>query len=184
MGQKLGIGLCPLFREGKVGLYLTQRRLGRGLPQYQVASWCIHPWGHNKNGPKIGEGAPPPFGKGARSTSNKVTWAEAYLHAKCHLDPSSRLATINMGQKFGKGAPPPFWGGRTGSPSNTKSPGLRPTSTPSGIWMHQAIWPQQKWAEKKNLGGGGSAPFWRGGAGPHLTQSRLGWGLPPYQVAS
>jgi len=29
-----------------------------------------------------------------------------------------------------------------------------------------------------------SVPIWRGGAGPHLTQCRLGRGLPPYQVAS
>jgi len=34
------------------------------------------------------------------SPSNKVPWAEAYLHAKYHLDPSSHLATINMGGKF------------------------------------------------------------------------------------
>jgi len=33
-------------------------------------------------------------------------WAEAYLHAKYHLDPSSRLAIINMGRKCG--ALPPF----------------------------------------------------------------------------
>ena len=31
---------------------------------------------------------------------------------------------------------------RTGSPSNTKSPGLRPTSIPSGISMLPAVWPQ------------------------------------------
>ena len=29
-----------------------------------------------------------------------------------------------------------------GSPSNTKSPGLRPTSMPSAILMHPAVWPQ------------------------------------------
>jgi len=32
--------------------------------------------------------------------------------------------------------------------------------------------------------GGVSVSLWRGGLGPHLTQSRLGWGLPPYQVVS
>ena len=35
----------------------------------------------------------------------------------------------------------PFWGGG-GSPSNTNSPGLRPTSIPSGILMHPAVWAQ------------------------------------------
>ena len=33
--------------------------------------------------------------------SNTVAWAEAYLRAKCHLDPSSRSVTMNMGRKFG-----------------------------------------------------------------------------------
>jgi len=32
--------------------------------------------------------------------------------------------------------------GRAGSPSNTMWPGPRPTSIPSGILMHPAVWPQ------------------------------------------
>ena len=72
---------------------------------------------------------------------HKVAWAEAYLRANCHLDPSSRLATIDMGRKLG-GFAPPFWGG-AGSPSNTKWLWPRPTSLPSGILIHPAIWPQQ-----------------------------------------
>ena len=35
----------------------------------------------------------------------KVTWAEAYLHTKSHLSPSSRLATGNIGRKLGGCAP-------------------------------------------------------------------------------
>jgi len=31
---------------------------------------------------------------------HKVTWAEAYLHTKCHLSPSSRLATRDIGRKL------------------------------------------------------------------------------------
>ena len=38
-----------------------------------------------------------------------MAWAEAYLHAKCHLDLSSRLATIDMGRKLGGCAA--FWEG-------------------------------------------------------------------------
>ena len=71
------------------------------------------------------------------------------LHAKCHLDPSSRLATIDMGRKLGA---PPFWGGEAGSPSNTMSLGPRPTLVPSGILIHPAIWPQQVWGKN----------WWRG----------------------
>jgi len=41
----------------------------------------------------------------------------------------------------------PFLGWLVGSPSNTMSSGLRPTSIPSGILIHPAVWPQQTWAE-------------------------------------
>jgi len=40
---------------------------------------------------------------------DNVAWAEAYLHAKWHLDESSRIATIDMGRKLGAGAVPPSW---------------------------------------------------------------------------
>jgi len=36
-----------------------------------------------------------------------VAWAEAYRRTKWHLDPSSRLATIDMGRKLGA---LPLWG--------------------------------------------------------------------------
>jgi len=34
------------------------------------------------------------------SPSNSMVWAEANLCTKCHLDPSSRLATTEIGQKL------------------------------------------------------------------------------------
>jgi len=52
MGRKLGEGLCP-FLGGELGPHLTQCRLGRGLSFYQVASWSIEPFGHNRYRPKI-----------------------------------------------------------------------------------------------------------------------------------
>ena len=63
-----------------------------------------------------------------------------------------RLARIDMGRKGGLLYP--FQGG-AGSPSNTMWPWLRPTSVPSALLIHPAVWPQQTWAE--NWGGG--APF-------------------------
>jgi len=57
-----------------------------------------------------------------------VAWAEAYLHAQYHLDPSNRVDTIDMGQNWGVLGP--RFGG-LGSPSNTMSPGWRPTSVPT-----------------------------------------------------
>jgi len=67
----------------------------------------------------------------------------------------------------------PFWRGGVGFPSNTKSLGPRPTSIPSGILIHAAIWPQQTWAEN----GGALSPFWGEELGRHLTQ--CGHGLRP-----
>ena len=90
---------------------------------------------------------------------SRLAWSEAYLHTKWHLDPCSRLATVDMRQKLGA---LPLFVERAGYPSNPKSPGLMPTSIPSVILMHPAVWPQQKCAENS---GGGLAPFWGRGAG-------------------
>ena len=79
------------------------------------------------------------------------------------------VVTIDMGQKLG-GVGVPFF---------LKSPGPRPTSIPSGILVHPAVWPQRTLAENWGL-----CPFRGGKMGPHLTQCRIGRGLPPYQVAS
>jgi len=99
-----------------------------------------------------------------------------YLTTKWHLDPSSSLAATDMGQNWGECCA--TFGGDE-SPSNTMLPGPRPTSVPSGILIHPAIWPQQTWAESWGL-----YPFRGGELGPHLTQCCLGWGLPPCQVSS
>ena len=117
IGRKLG-GLCP-FRGGELGPHLTQCCLGWGLPPYQVVSWYIQPFGHNISGPKIG-GSAPFWGRGAGFPSSTM-WPVAHLHAKYHLDPSSRLATIDIGRKLEGSAP--FLGGGDRSPSYTKSPG-------------------------------------------------------------
>jgi len=83
-----------------------------------------------------------------------------------------------MDRKLGRGLRP-FRGGGAGSPSNTKSLGPRPSSIPSDILIHAAIWPQQIWAE--NLGG--CAPLADGELGPRLTQCGQSRGLPACQVA-
>jgi len=57
------------------------------------------------------------------------------------------------------GLHPSFWGGGAGFPSNTKSPGHRPTSIPSGIVIYAAIWPQQIWAENWR-----AVPLWGRGS--------------------
>ena len=51
---------------------------------------------HNKHGPKTGGLYPPFFGGGSWVlVYHNVAWAEAYHRTKWHLDPSSRLATID-----------------------------------------------------------------------------------------
>ena len=78
------------------------------------------------HGSKRGEAAVPPLRGGKRrgrrgpgSPYNNVAWAEVYFRTKCHLDPSSCLATIDMGRKLGGSTP--FWGRGAKSPSNIMS---------------------------------------------------------------
>ena len=135
MGPKGG-DFCVPFEGELQGPCLTQCGLGRGLLPYQVASSSIQPFGHNKHGTETG-GALPLLG------------GSATLRIKWRLDPFSRLATIDMDQKL-VGAVPFLLQG-AGSPSNTKSPGPRHTSVPSGILVHPAVWPQRTLAENWGL---------------------------------
>ena len=66
--------------------------------------------------------------------SHRAPSALWHLKNKCSLtsEMGDHLATTDMDEKLG-GA---------GSPSNTMSPGPRPTSLPSGILIHPAVWPQ------------------------------------------
>jgi len=50
------------------------------------------------------------------------------------------LATVDMDRNVG--AAVPLSVGEAEPPSNTMSPGLRPTSAPNGILIHPAAWPQ------------------------------------------
>ena len=47
--------------------HLTQCRPDRSLPPYQVTTWSIHLFGHNKHGPKSGGGCCATFGAGKLS---------------------------------------------------------------------------------------------------------------------
>jgi len=46
-------------------------------------------------------GAVPLSGEGRIPIKHSVAWAKIYRHTKWHLDPSSRLATTDMGRKSG-----------------------------------------------------------------------------------
>jgi len=51
-------GAPPPFGGGVLGAHLTECHLGRGLTLYQVASWSIKPFGHNRYRLKIWGSAP------------------------------------------------------------------------------------------------------------------------------
>jgi len=55
-------------------------------------------------GRKTGGGTVPSWGRGAGSPSNTI-WPGPRPTTKWHLDPSSRLATTDMGQNIGGYAP-------------------------------------------------------------------------------
>jgi len=63
----------------------------------------------------------------------------AYLRTKWHINPSSRLATTNMGRKLAEGCGP-LRG--AGFPSNTVWPGPMPTCVSSFIVIHPTVWKQ------------------------------------------
>jgi len=109
-----------------------------------------------------------------------VAWAEAYLRTKWHLDPSSCLATTDMGWKVG-GLLCPFFGA-AGSLSNIMWPRLRPTSITSSILTNQPFGHNTR---AKKLGKGCCAPLFCGEElGPYLTQCSQDRGSPPRQVSS
>jgi len=88
-----------------------------------------------------------------------------------------RLATIDMDGKL-RGSCPLFAGaGVTRTPSNTISSGPRPTSIPSSILIHAAIWPQRTWAKDWGtvplFGEGNWVPIWHNVAGAEAYMSSL-----------
>jgi len=95
--------------------------------------------GHNRHGPKRGVGASLPISRWSWvPVYHNVAWAEVYFRTKWCLHPYNRSVTIDVNRKLG--AEPLLWGAAT--PLNTRSPGPRFTSAPSGILIHPAIWPQ------------------------------------------
>ena len=129
--------LCP-FR-GELGPRLTQCGLSRGLLPYQVVSSSIQPFGHNRHEPKIG-GCAPFRGEQRNPIQHNVAWAV----------PSGILThpAVWPQQTWPKNwVGVPFFLAVSGSPSNTKSPGPRPTSIPSAILVDPVVWPQRTLAE-------------------------------------
>jgi len=97
------------------------------------------------------------------------------LHIKWHLSPSSCVATTDTGQKLGVYS---FSGRRDGSPSNTMSPRLRPTSVPNGILTMQPFGHNRHGPKI-----GGVVPvFGQGELGPHLAQCGLDRGPPSWSI--
>ena len=110
-------------------------------PTFVPSGILVHPavWPQDI-GQKLG--AVPLLGEGSWvRIQHNVAWAKAYLHAKCHHDPFSRLATVDMGRKLG-GKLCPVLGRGAGSPTNTMWPVARSTCTPSFILIHPTVWPQ------------------------------------------
>jgi len=82
---------------GELGPHLTQCRLGRSLPPYQVAS-LMHPavWPQQTLAENWGAGCAPFWGREWVPIYNNVAWAEAYLHTKWHPNLSNRLTTVHQ----------------------------------------------------------------------------------------
>ena len=186
-GPKSGRLLWPFPYVG--GSWVPTQNNVAWAEAYLLTKWHLDPSSRLATidmGRKVGGAVPlsggdvglhAPFGGTWVSIKHNVAWAEAYLRTKWHLDPSSRLVTIDMGRKVGGTVP--F---RRGSwaPSNTVWPGSRPTSVPSGILIHLAVWHHNRHRPKS----GDAVPLFGGEIRPHLTQCGLVQGLSSYQVAS
>jgi len=98
MGRKMGD--CVPFRRGQLGPRLTQCRLGRGLPPYQVADWPQQTWTE-----KWGLLYPLFGGSCPHLTQCGIGRGLPPYGTKRHLEPSSRLATTEMGRNVGCCAP-------------------------------------------------------------------------------
>jgi len=99
---------------------------------------------------------------------NAITVVEIVNKCSAVAEMGDRLVTIDMDRNWGLC---PSGGGGAGSPSNTMSPGTRPTSLPTG----NLIYPTVTTADMgRKLG---AVPNWGGELGPHLIQCRLGRGL-------
>ena len=122
--------------------------------------------GHNRHRPKRRRGAAVPLSQegelGPRLTQCGMGRG-LYFRTKWRLHPL---------QPFGRHGPKigglcPFWGGELGAHlTQSRLAGPRPTSIPSGILVHRAVWPQRTWAEKWGL-----CTFKGGELGPHNTMS-------------
>jgi len=125
-GPKRGVGLLCPFR-GELGPRLIQRglRRGLGLLPYKAASSSIQPVGHhNRHEPKTG--CVPFLGRAA--TPSNTSPRPRFTFVPSNILIIQPFGHIYMGQKL-DGVGVPFLWGIAGSPSNTKSPGPRPTST-------------------------------------------------------
>jgi len=138
MGRNLG-ELCPLLWGGELGLHVAECGLAWGLPPYQVASWSMQPFWHNRHRPKIG-GSAPFMG---RELSSQLTQCRL-----CQGLPSYQVASWSI-EPFGHNryglkiwGAVPLWRRGPRSPSNTMWPGPRPTSMPTFIRIRPTVWPQ------------------------------------------
>ena len=84
------------------------------------------------------------YGGRRQSRRHCVRWRPSSPPLKEHSPQFS--AHVRCGQTAGWTKMPLCMEVGLGSPSNTKSCGLRPSCIPSGILIHAAIWPQQIWA--------------------------------------
>ena len=112
MDRKRGV-LCPLL--GELDPHLTQCRLDRGLPSYQVASWSIQPFSHNtwaKSGgcpPRGGAGSPSNRTRpGPRPTSmpsftsiHPTVWPQSTIHQRYRQTGQLDIQDRQTGQRSG-----------------------------------------------------------------------------------
>ena len=114
---------------------------------------------YNKHAPKRGGGLLCPFRGELGPRLIQYGLSRGLLPYQVESSSIRQFGHNSLGSKIGWECGSAFFLEVAASPSNTKSHGPRPTSTPSGILVHSAVWPPRMLVRKLGLcliGGGGS----------------------------
>ena len=136
MGVGAGLYMCDVVKKVHVRYLISWWVLVLGLHTYQVSSWSMQRFDHNRRGPKFGWGSAPfEDGMGPHLTQSRLSWGlPPYQVASWCIQP---FGHNKDGHKIGGSVP--FLGRAAVSPSSPMWNGPRLTSMPSAILINTLV---------------------------------------------
>jgi len=182
MRWKLGRGCAP-FGEGELVPHLTQCGQGRGLPTCRVSSWSVQPFGHSTPTSQTDRetGQDRQDRTTVRFTNGRPTKCGAATPTL-----TSFLFNFSLFRKIRKCASQCAAAKFVGRVLSNSLRALESGSDYTNVLQELTRWDGRPCQSKvgRKVGSRAAVPVSVGDLGSHLTQCRLGQGLPPYQVAS